>query len=252
MKKNLSCCLMFALSLSLVCIAGIYLITYTIAAQIADSLCCGLDQYAWKWILGEEGQVGHPEMGFSPVNAGKTIGSGTYYWELEYYSGPTSFVCQLPVVYGEMTYKQGYGSLHLRDTPHTGIDYRSFGNDEKIMAPMGGKVTFADWNWWLGWMVVIENDGVQVILGHMCCGEKGKSSSPTGDDSFQVSRGDVISAGTVVGRVGTTGNSTGYHLHYEVRECDSEGKCQIVNPSSVYLPGQEVYCDWEHFEPHTR
>jgi murein DD-endopeptidase MepM/ murein hydrolase activator NlpD len=117
---------------------------------------------------------------------------------------------------------------------------------------MGGVVTFADWNYYLGWMVVIENNGVQVILGHMCCGTSGKTDTPTDRRSLQVSAGEVISAGTIVGRTGNTGNSFGVHLHFEVRVCDTDGKCQIVNPSSVYLPGQESYCDWEGFKPHKR
>jgi hypothetical protein len=27
------------------------------------------------------------------------------------------------------------------------------------------------------------------------------------------------------------------------------GQCKIVDPRSVYLPGQEAYCDWQEFAP---
>jgi murein DD-endopeptidase MepM/ murein hydrolase activator NlpD len=234
-------------------IAGIYLVTYSVAATIAESLPWPLDEIAWKWIEGEDQQVGHPEMGYSPVDAGKVMGSGTYYWAPEFYTGPTSFICRLPVEYGYLVPETGpYGSTVERSKPHTGIDYGTYGRDEDVIAVMGGLVTYADWNYYLGWMVVVENNGFQTIYGHMCCGEKGVSMSSRGYPSLQVNAGEEISAGTVLGRAGTTGNSTGVHLHFEVRVCDTDGKCQIVDPGSVYLAGQDTYCDWVGFESHKR
>lgn len=64
-------------------------------------------------------------------------------------------------------------------------------------------------------------------------------------DHARVSEGDIIEAGDVVGHTGETGNSRGIHLHFEVRRCDEGGRCQIQDPSSVFLAGQNSYCDWD-------
>ncbi len=92
--------------------------------------------------------------------------------------------------------------------------------------------------------MVVENNGSQVILGHMCCGESEKTGAPTGESSIGVSSGDIITAGEIVGMTGETGNSDGIHLHFEVRQCDEQGRCEIQDPSGVILPGQNSTCSW--------
>jgi hypothetical protein len=96
--------------------------------------------------------------------------------------------------------------------------------------------------------VVIENNSSQVILGHMYCGESAKTSIPARESTVQVSPGDIIEAGEVMGQTGETGNSDGIHLHFEVRRCDEDGRCSIQNPSSVFLPGQNSLCLWEFLD----
>ena len=52
--------------------------------------------------------------------------------------------------------------------------------------------------------VIIQHDGTySTVYGHM--------------QSLAVSEGDYVSAGQTIGYVGTTGFSTGYHLHFEIR-----------------------------------
>jgi len=175
---------------------------------------------------------------------GQTIESGNYYWEPMYYSGPGSFLCRIPVSGGYLT--SGYGDPRPGYS-HTGVDYGSHYEPEDISAPMGGMVTHAGWSYWLGWTVVVENNGSQVILGHMCCGASGTTGAPTGDSAIRVLPGDIIEAGEMIGRTGETGNSGGIHLHFEVRRCDEGGRCQIQDPSSVFLAGQNSPCPWEAF-----
>jgi murein DD-endopeptidase MepM/ murein hydrolase activator NlpD len=216
-------------------------------AIVADSMPGWAQDEAWGWIQGTPQAVGHnDESDLPPGYIGQIIESGSYYWEPMFYSGPESFICQIPVENGYLT--SGYGESRPDGYAHTGVDYGSHYRPEDIYAPMGGMVTDAGWSYYLGWTVVIENQGAQVILGHMCCGEKGVSSSPTGGSTIQVEPGDVIDAGMVMGQTGETGKSTGIHLHLEVRLCDDDGRCQIHDPSNVILPGQNSSCPWQHLE----
>ena len=86
---------------------------------------------------------------------------------------------------------------------HTGVDISAaFGTPVK--ATGDGIVTFANWNGGYGRCVVVDHgNGYQTWYAHL--------------SRMDVVEGDEIRQGEVVGRVGTTGRSTGAHLHYEVR-----------------------------------
>ncbi len=65
-------------------------------------------------------------------------------------------------------------------------------------------------------MVILEHsDGISSLYGHL--------------DQYEVQSGDKVTKGEVIAYVGSTGKSTGPHLHYEVRK---EGK--PVNPTNFY------------------
>lgn len=88
---------------------------------------------------------------------------------------------------------------------HAGQD---FGAPEgtPLYATNGGTVTAAgDAGDGYGWKVVITDGGTSWLYGHQVAG------------SLQVKQGDVVAAGQRIGSVGSTGDSTGAHLHYEVR-----------------------------------
>lgn len=227
---------------------GLALLLYTVLAAslavgIASQLPPAVQPAVFQWLQGTPQAVGHPpDSDLLPGEPGTRYASGGYYWTPSGYSGPTGFLCSLPVAAGTLT--SHYGDTENRTRPHTGIDYGTYGQSVPVYAPISGQVTHAGWSFWLGWTVVIENNGYQVILGHHCCGEAGKEQEPTGPSSLQVVPGQVIEAGTPVGLTGDTGNSFGIHLHFEVRQC-SEEVCTIVDPSSVWLPGQLEACSWE-------
>lgn len=86
---------------------------------------------------------------------------------------------------------------------HTGIDFRAeHGSPIRATAP--GKVVTAEYSGGYGNMVEIEHaGGVTTRYAHM--------------SAILVSEGQAVASGTVVGRVGSTGRSTGPHLHYETR-----------------------------------
>lgn len=86
--------------------------------------------------------------------------------------------------------------------PHTGTDIgASYGSP--IWAAQGGTVTLAEYNGGYGNCVIIDHgNGVSTLYGHM--------------SAILVSRGNTVEQGMQIGRVGSTGNSTGPHLHFEV------------------------------------
>lgn len=88
---------------------------------------------------------------------------------------------------------------------HAGADIGA-GCGQPIYAAHSGTVIMAGPNGGYGNFVQIANgDGVTTSYGHIV------------DGGIAVSRGSTVSAGSLIARVGSTGNSTGCHLHYEVR-----------------------------------
>jgi murein DD-endopeptidase MepM/ murein hydrolase activator NlpD len=86
---------------------------------------------------------------------------------------------------------------------HTGLDFRGEPGDE-IRATAAGKVAVAGWHGGYGKMVEIDHgNGLTTRYGHM--------------STIDVVAGKSVRAGQLIGRVGSTGRSTGPHLHYETR-----------------------------------
>jgi len=110
-----------------------------------------------------------------------------------------------PVI-GPVTSEYGmrYHPITGRYTMHTGIDIGGR-SGTPIHAGADGIVYFAGWNGGgYGNLVMIDNgSGIVTMYAH-CSG-------------FAVSKGTVVHRGDVIAYVGSTGSSTGPHLHFEVR-----------------------------------
>ncbi len=108
---------------------------------------------------------------------------------------------------GEPELTSGYG---MRIDPftrmpamHTGIDFRAEPG-AVVRAAGPGRVTTAEYAGGYGNMVEIDHgNGVTTRYAHL--------------SSIGVTLGQSVAAGTPIGRVGSTGRSTGAHLHYETR-----------------------------------
>lgn len=92
---------------------------------------------------------------------------------------------------------------------HTGIDFGA-GSGTPVLAARDGVVTFAGWSNGYGNRVVIshgtiDGDTVSTTYNHMLSG-------------LSVGVGDQVKVGQRVGLVGSTGYSTGAHLHFEVQQ----------------------------------
>lgn len=86
---------------------------------------------------------------------------------------------------------------------HTGIDLGvPYGNN--VLASNSGKVILAKYNGSYGYCVIIDHGG-------------GMSSLYAHLSAFSVKLGDTVATGQKIGQIGTSGLSTGPHLHFEVR-----------------------------------
>ena len=86
---------------------------------------------------------------------------------------------------------------------HEGLDIDD-NRGGSIVAAKGGVVIFAGWSGGYGQMTLIDHgDGVVTAYAHQA--------------SIGVSRGQRVSQGQFIGVIGTTGSSTGTHLHFETR-----------------------------------
>ena len=94
---------------------------------------------------------------------------------------------------------------------HTGIDIKAARNDP-INAAGSGKVVYSGWMGGYGKVLVIEHSNGQSTLYAHC-------------STLLAGKGASVSSGQLVARIGTTGRSTGPHLHFEVRNGNSP-----VNP----------------------
>lgn len=111
-----------------------------------------------------------------------------------------------PVI-GEVEFTSGFG---VRSDPflgrpamHTGLDFRAATGDP-VRVTAYGKVVSAGWSGGYGRMVEVDHgNGLSTRYGHL--------------SEINVKVGEIVKIGQVVGLVGSTGRSTGPHLHYETR-----------------------------------
>lgn len=118
-------------------------------------------------------------------------------------------------VYGNISSYYGWRTIFGAYDFHTGIDIVA-GYGTPIAAADGGTVIWSGYQGSYGYLVIIEHGGVQTYYAHC--------------SSLLVSAGDKVYKGQTISLVGSTGRSTGNHLHFEVRINGSH-----VNPLS-YLP----------------
>lgn len=101
---------------------------------------------------------------------------------------------------------------------HTGMDIANK-RGTKVYATARGKVIFAKKKWLIGNLVTIDHgNNIITKYGHL--------------NKFLVKKGDMVNRGDVIGLMGSTGKSTGPHVHYEVVV---NGKPE--NPAN-YFPGK--------------
>ncbi len=139
--------------------------------------------------------------------SGPTSNPGGYIW-------PTSSRYITSTVGGRAS-PGGIGS-----TNHKGTDIGRVGYNSSIYAAKSGQVIISEYSKSYGhYVVVYHGAGNTTLYAHM--------------SSRKVSVGQTVKQGDVLGITGSTGNSTGPHLHFEVKENNT-----IINPiAKGYLTG---------------
>ena len=123
--------------------------------------------------------------------ANNITSTGTYIWPLPGYSPGSAYGWRMHPIYHEMRFHAG----------------------EDIGAPSGTPILAAD----SGIATVIPNNGNgygnYIMINH----GGGRVTLYAHMSAFAISNGQSVTQGQVIGYVGSTGNSTGQHLHFEVR-----------------------------------
>ncbi|WP_110953644.1 peptidoglycan DD-metalloendopeptidase family protein [Anaerosinus massiliensis] len=97
---------------------------------------------------------------------------------------------------------------------HEGIDIAD-DLGTPIRAALAGKVTYAGWLGAYGYAIMLEHrEGYSTLYGHL--------------QSMHVVKDEFVNRGQVIGEMGNTGNSTGPHVHFEVRH-----RGELINPENV-------------------
>jgi murein DD-endopeptidase MepM/ murein hydrolase activator NlpD len=107
-----------------------------------------------------------------------------------------------PVPYDIATVSSSFGAQR-GSSRHQGLDL-SVPKGTAVRTTADGKVIFAGKAGDFGRLVVVDHgNGYETRYAHL--------------KSIEVTKGRKVKRGAVVGRVGKSGNATGYHLHYEIR-----------------------------------
>ncbi|MBK5132765.1 peptidoglycan DD-metalloendopeptidase family protein, partial [Enterococcus faecium] len=102
---------------------------------------------------------------------------------------------------------------------HRGIDLAA-AQGEPIYASKAGTVVKAEFHpSWGNYVAIEHEDGTTALYAHQ--------------QEYQVKMGDKVKQGQIIGYVGSTGNSTGSHLHFELCLDHSLNQSQLVDPETV-------------------
>lgn len=135
-----------------------------------------------------------------------------------------------PIKNARITQEYGRKSMRYKKGYHTGIDMTG----DKEVRSIGSGVILrseyaagrgADPDGWGNYVIVRQHDGHDVLYAHL--------------DKTLISLGQTVTDGDTIGVMGSTGNSTGPHLHFEVRKGDWRD-CRDIDPAEYLGIKNEV------------
>ncbi len=174
--------------------------------------------YHWLMDIPQDSEYGTGSGGTDPTVPG-VVG-----WDD--YSGPHGDIYGLPLVgpifhWGYRNEKPVLGCVFHDPnyTSHTGDDF-PVDTGTPVHTTMGGKVVWAGFNGPWGNLVVVQNGPYQVWFAHQSV--------------LQVAVGQIVQHGDIVGLSGSTGNSTGAHVHYGIKFKTEAGSLVWVDPHGFF------------------
>jgi len=138
-----------------------------------------------------------------PVSAGKLKLLLVAAFALQFWMAAAQQPCSLPLKSLKPTSSFG-ARIHPvtgKNDFHKGIDLSA--RCEPVLSVLQGKVTSAGYHPILGNFVIVDHGGIQSVYGHL--------------RMVLAVKGNLVRAGSLLGITGTTGRTTGGHLHFAVK-----------------------------------
>jgi len=191
------------------------------SAELAQEIADMLQQQEEDIIAAAESAVWNQVQALEPSNLSFAASSGhstkyRFVWPL-----PTATITQ-PFGPSSYWFEPPYGAYpHF----HTGIDISApagtpvLAADDGVVLLAGASIVNGVLVGYGNYVVIAHSDGLTTLYGHLL--------------SISVRVGDRITQGQVVGAEGSTGNSTGAHLHFELRQGN-----QPIDPAPFLPPGE--------------
>ncbi len=124
----------------------------------------------------------------------------------------------LPIKGGKVTTPYHKAGKMWSKGYHTGVDFAApVGTD--IIAVADGKIEAANWGASYGTQLVCKVEGGWVIYAHL--------------SKALVKAGDKVTKGQHIGESGNTGNSSGPHLHFEMRDNIRWSAGKDIDPAKI-------------------
>ena len=202
--------LLAAFGFPILCGALFVVLFITFIGLTIPQLPSWAQEEATGWLLGTPQPVGSEtsDNGFAPAGVG--VGWDGYIDPVDS-NPPRGLPLHDPVYLGCLFHDPNYAN-------HTGVDFpATLGTP--VYTTLAGKVVWAGLNGPWGNLVVVENNGTQIYLAHL--------------EMIAVTEGQILQYGETVGEVGSTGNSTGPHLHYGIKR-QTEGGQVWLDPVSFF------------------
>ena len=191
------------------------------SAQLAQEIADILQQQELDIIAAAESAVWAQVQTLEPasLSIGVSTGHSTKYRFV--WPEPTATITQ-PFGPSSFWFEPPYGGYaHF----HTGIDVSApegtpvLAADDGVVLVAGASIVNGQLVGYGNYVVIAHTDGLTTLYGHLA--------------TLAVKAGQQVTQGTVVGTEGSTGNSTGAHLHFELRQNN-----QPIDPAPFLPPGE--------------